>query len=564
MAKSSRYEQWAKGYAPDDTTSFYGFVGVNERNNQLANPNPKQTDGDYGVYGVTPDWAKRTPTEQARVNAAQARAQEQSASPPAVGYAAYSDEYIRRATTEAPTSAPVSPYAQPASPYNYGAPKVETATKPAQKTESGATNHATPPATVPNTDAESPSTVETEPTGYAKYLADQSELAEADRRAEAEYARALPTYGALAEKMAQAGIHGGFGDYLQGVAYAKMQDAKQQGYAALTGNGGTVMSDTAKELYKNLLSEYGDQIAGITDETQYEQFEDLFRSANKGLYSDADVESALKQAREYRTTRKTIDTDTVAQGIADYTTGDGGDNDLLRSLGYDPETFIEPQGEKESDEAYQQRYGEAFIKAVNDAYKENRIGKPQHSAILTTAMPIFDEDFDTMDWKDKGVSIAASIDLAINGDLTDEDYAKVVESVKEHLKSVGVESIYYDHQGIGRSSNLDIKIRGGAKNYEDIHADQVGGDITAAEKKKLEQYGDLPLVYLVNSDGTTTLYYQNEHGWRQLKTKGGSTHGRPDLGNNWYKAIAFLMMNGNKPTETITTSKNQTYKFITK
>ena len=265
MAKRSRYEQWAKGYAPADTTSFYGFVGVNERNNQLANP----TGGDYGGYGVTPDWAKRTPTEQARVNAAQARVQEQSASTPAVGYAsldpnaspyngsmptygnapesgyaAYSDEYIRRATTEAPTSAPVSPYAQPASPYNYGAPKVETATKPAQKTESGATNPATPPATapktetVPKTDAESPSTGETEPTGYAKYLADNPELAEADRRAEAEYARALPTYGALAERMAQAGIHGGYSDYLQGVAYAKMQDAKQQGYAALTGNGG--------------------------------------------------------------------------------------------------------------------------------------------------------------------------------------------------------------------------------------------------------------------------------------------------------------------------------------
>lgn len=461
----------------------------------------------------------------------------------------------------APATAPASPYAVPESPYNYGAPKVETAQKTAT---------ATTPATVQNTNAGSPATGETEPTGYAKYLADHPELAKADREAEAEYDRALPTYGALAERMAQAGIHGGYSDYLQGVAYAKMQDAKQQteeaartGYAALTGNGGTVMSDTAKELYKNLLSEYGDQIAGITDETQYAQFENLFRSANKGLYSEADINSALGQAREYRTTQKNIDTATVSQGIADYTTGEGGDNDLLRSLGYDPATFIEPQGEKESDEAYAERYGKAFIAAVNEAYKANRIDKKQHSAILTTAMPISDENFDTMDWKDKGAFIAASIDLAINGDLTDEDYAKVVEKVKEHLKSVGVESIYYDHQGIGRSSNLDIKIRGGAKNYEDIHADQVGGDITAAEKKKLEQYGDLPLAYLVNSDGTTTLYYQNEHGWRQLKTKGGSTSGSPDRGNNWYKAIAFLMMNGNKPTETVTTSKNQTYKFIT-
>jgi hypothetical protein len=269
-------------------------------------------------------------------------------------------------------------------------------------------------------------------------------------------------------------------------------------------------------------------------------------------------------ANDLRKTAQTIDKGTMDKGIADYTTGEGGDDDLLKSLGYDIESLIEPQGEKESDEAYQQRYGEAFIKAVNESYKANKIDKSQHSSILTTAMPIFDEDFDTMDWKDKGNFIAASIDLAINGDLTDEDYAKVVESVKEHLKSVGVESIYYDHQGIGRSSNLDIKIRGGTGNYEDIHADQVGGDITAAEKKKLEQYGDLPLAYLVNSDGTTTLYYQNEHGWRQLKTKGGSTSGSPDLGNNWYKAIAFLMMNGNKPTETVTTSKNQTYKFITK
>lgn len=534
MAKNSRYEQWAKGYASADTTSFYGFVGVNERNNQLANPTPKLTDDNYGLYAplannatATPEWAKRTASEQQRVVAAQQRAQQKAQG----GYDSYA--VVPTATEETVKPAP------------------ESVAPPTGTNEpSGATGTTDPM--------------------YAKYLEGHPEYAEADRRAEAEYARSLPTYGALAEKMAQAGIHGGYSDYLQGVAYAKMQDAKQQtaeaarvGYAALTGNDGTVMTEGAKELKQKLLSEYGDQIAGITDETQYTQFEDLFRTANKGLYSDADIESALKQAREYRTTRKTIETDTAAQGIADYTTGDGGDGDLLRSLGYDPETFIEPQGEKESDEEYAERYGEAFIKAVNEAYKANRIGKPQHSAILTTAMPISDEDFDTMNWKDKGAAIAASIDLAINGDLTDEDYAKVVEKVKEKLKSVGVESIYYDHQGIGRSSNLDIKIRGGTGNYEDIHADQVGGDITAAEKKKLEQYGDLPLAYLVNSDGTTTLYYQNEHGWRQLKTKGGSTSGSPKLGNNWYKAIAFVMMNGNKPTETVTTSKNQTYKFIT-
>lgn len=546
---------------PSETVGA-GYAALTMMNDKIRNT-PETARGGYSALapGAVPQYQQNALSEYTEKKGyasvapfADQTAKSAPATTPASGYAALSDEYIRRATTEAPTSAPVSPYAQLVSPYNYGAPKIETETKPAQ-----------------NVEAVSPSTGETELTGYAKYLAQHPELAEADRRAEAEYARALPTYGALAERMAQEGIHGGYSDYLQGVAYAKMQDAKQQneeaaraGYAALTGNGGTVMSDTAKELYKNLLSEYGDQIAGITDETQYAQFEDLFRSANKGIYSDADIESVLGQAREYRTTQKNIDTATVTQGIADYTTGDGGDNDLLRSLGYDPATFIEPQGEKESDEEYAERYGKAFISAVNNAYKENRIDKPQHSAILTTAMPIFDEDFDTMDWKDKGVSIAASIDLAINGDLTDEDYAKVVEKVKEHLKSVGVESIYYDHQGIGRSSNLDIKIRGGAKNFEDIHADQVGGNITQAEKNKLAEYNDLPLAYLVNSDGTPTLYYQNEHGWRQLKTKGGSTSGSPKLGNNWYMAIAFLMMNGNKPTETVTTSKNQTYTFITK
>lgn len=634
--RRSKYKDWRT------------FDPVTMRNEQIRNT-PEAARGGYSALDplatitasvLTPDWAKRTPTEQARVNAAQARAQEQSASTPEAtsGFGSYA------------SLVPVSPYEIPdrvipapnstmegrtrlansnkipvreAETYGgvgnartkeqseaawaraeadrasgrrieetyagrVGLPKKETnantlgydAFAPANAPAQTATvqNATGSTETVPKTDAGSPSTGDTELTGYAKYLADHPEYAETNRRAEAEYARAMPTYGALAEQMAQAGIHGGYSDYLQGVAYAQMQNAKQQneeaarqGYkdylaqqeAARDGNGGAVMSENAKALYQNLLSEYGDQIAGITDETQYAQFEDLFRAANKGLYSEADIESALGQAREYRTTQKNIDAATVSQGIANYTTGDGGDNDLLRSLGYDPATFIEPQGEKESDEDYAKRYGKAFISAVNDAYKENRIDKQQHSAILTTAMPIFDEDFDTMDWKDKGVSIAASIDLAINGDLTTEDYAKVVNSVKEHLKSVGVESIYYDHQGIGRSSNLDIKIRGGAKNFEDIHADQVGGNITQAEKNKLAEYNDLPLAYLVNSDGTTTLYYQNEHGWRQLKTKGGSTSGSPKLGNNWYKAIAFLMMNGNKPTETVTTKKNQTYTFIT-
>ncbi|MBO4284258.1 MAG: hypothetical protein J5958_06525 [Clostridia bacterium] len=60
---------------------------------------------------------------------------------------------------------------------------------------------------------------------YAKY-AKLARVAEQKAAAEADYLRALSGYGVKGEQMAQAGIHGGYSDYLDSAAYAQMQNQK--------------------------------------------------------------------------------------------------------------------------------------------------------------------------------------------------------------------------------------------------------------------------------------------------------------------------------------------------
>ena len=222
---------------------------------------------------------------------------------------------------------------------------------------------------VPKTDAGSPSTGETEPTGYAKYLAQHPELAGADRRAEAEYARSLPTYGALAEQMAQAGIHGGYSDYLQGVAYAKMQDAKAQSYADYVAQQGTSANPNITSLYQAFTTggtdAEGNAVEGLNlqnifDDETYKRAVAEAKVQYKNLgYSDADIETALKGVAESRTIAKDNLKTAIGGAVDSVTSGAGTEEDVLNAyktaLGVD---FDIPQrNENESDEDYASRVG---------------------------------------------------------------------------------------------------------------------------------------------------------------------------------------------------------------
>lgn len=612
--RSTEYDQFVMSgqkTAPQSTTTFGDFSAIIQNNERLASQ-PEVTPSFSAFSPVvetvnasvpklasdTPDWAKRTPTEQARVNAAQARAQEQSASTPAVGYAlldpnaspynggmptygnapasgyaTLSDEYVRRATTKAPTSAPVSPYAQPASPYNYVAPKVETVsttgTAPSfaniddvSKAKLKQNNPAlynqllvqgiiTPlaedqkqTATVPSVGAVSPSTGETELTGYAQFATD---YAKKEAQIEGEYARSLPTYGALAEQMAQAGIHGGYSDYLQGVAYAKMQDAKENlrnGYSQFSGVGAG--SDTAKELYSNLLSENGETLAGITDETQYKQWEDSFRAANKGVYSDADVEWTLNNMRNYRQTTlnnaKTSTQDLVKQ----YGTGEKTSDDILSAYGLSVVKGKDADGNdiEETDKEYEARKAESVRWVLSQAVKDGLIDNKELSATVKSKLAIYDADFGNKSWKSAGEDIYNSVSTAIDdkkdGVLTDADLQTVLNDA---IKAMGVSSVTLDYIGGVSEIHPDLKLT--LKDGTKLKADYNGRANETVSEALTRKYGNMPLVVYDDQ-----LYYQyptddgrgkSTYTWYKLKTKTGSP-GTTEQGDRYFATVAKIMM----------------------
>lgn len=403
----------------------------------------------------------------------------------------------------------------------------QTATAPANEKK---TATATAPATVQNTDAGSPSTVETEPTGYAKYLAQHPELAEADRRAEAEYARSLPTYGALAEQMAQAGIHGGYSDYLQGVAYAKMQDAKQQneeaartGYAALA-NGGANGASTG--LYGLLTGgSYTDEngnvvqgydLLGLSDE-EYEANKPVLKAHLSQTYSPEHIDEAFASVEKTRKAQADANKGQASKLLTNYASKSVSEDDVLRAFGYDPETV--------EDKA------DAIHFALDMAVRDNLISPEQRSEALKSNLSIYKTDFDGEGWKEKGDDIYKSVTTAIEDGLTEGDLNAVIADA---VAKMGVKKISYVNPEMDIHADLRITLENGVT----LKADSNGKASKAVTNALNKDYGNLPLAIYEDK-----LYYQpySNGEWHILKTKVGSP-GTTAQGDNYFGTIARIMM----------------------
>lgn len=431
-------------------------------------------------------------------------------------------------------------------------------------------------ATVPKPAAGSPSTGdtgatgtdETEPTGYAKYLAMHPEYAEADRRAEADYARALPTYGALAEQMAQAGIHGGYSDYLQGVAYAKMQDAKQQneeaaraGYAA---QQGTSANPNVTSLYQAFTTggtdAEGNAVEGLNlqnifDDETYDRAVTEAKVQYKNLgYSDADIETALKGVAESRTLAKDNLKTAIGGAVDSVTSGAGTEEDVLNAyktaLGVD---FDIPQrNENESDEDYASRVGASIgqtaKEVVLDAYKNGLIGQEQVSAYLKGGLSIYEDDFAERGWKTAGEDIYSSVKNAekwvADGTMTQADFDKVLEDA---VKQSGIKQVYTGGDLSGffgtTSQNDDVTFQVALKDQKaiTIKADHdTSSDAKGSTLEYLKQYKNTPLAVYKGS-----IYFQYKPDkWVSISTKTGSK-GTVEEGNNYLYTIALYMMRQN-------------------
>lgn len=510
---------------PSETVGA-GYAALTMRNEQIRNT-PETARGGYSALAPvdtvsasvpklasdTPDWAKRTATEQQRAQLTATPAVGYAslvpnASPyngsmptygnaPTSGYATLSDEYIQRATTEA----------------------------------------------VPKTDAGSPSTGET---GYAAL---DPEYAKRVAQIENEYARSTPNYGVQAERMAQAGIHGGYSDYLQGVAYAQMQSAKENAYADYLSKQQAQATTDAQEgnarttaLYTMLadpsyLDDDGNEVRGYG--LAYESRDNEYEKAKESLtlelkhqgYSQDEISEVFARVDKQRDTNIAQIRADAEQAVKSATDGATTVADLYAKLGYTP---------SESDTE-----GSAFLNALNQGVENGLISPASRSSALKENLSIYSSNdsgkaFADRSWKQKGDDLYQSVKNAIDyGNEGLMDKGDVDTVIKDATAKLGFDSIMYKYNDGSKALNITLS------NGNTLRADYDGAASADATNYLNANYRNLPLA-IYNGQ----LYYQTtqtgkeiagETRWYKLKTKKGSP-GTPNEGDNYFKTIALIMM----------------------
>jgi len=195
MAKKSRYEQWAYGgqKLTSDTKTFDGFVTVDQNNKRLANPQVEIVQN-ASVPKMAQSFGAADKTDVA----------------PTEKYdPAYAEWYAKYGA---------KPFTQQEYDAANGVVRNQNEFDSLYRSEDGTINGVVRDREKWN---ERNGVIGT----YADY-AKRLGVAEQKQQADAAYDRAIPTYGAQAEQLAQAGIHGGYGEYLASQAYATMQNQK--------------------------------------------------------------------------------------------------------------------------------------------------------------------------------------------------------------------------------------------------------------------------------------------------------------------------------------------------
>lgn len=472
------------------------------------------------------------------------------------------NEQIRNTPEVAPS---YSAYAQPvaASPFDAPVQKVPTAAPVSNPAMAG--SEATNPAGVEKKAESSTATGD----GYAAWLAQHPEYAEAERNAENEYARSRSTYGALAERMAQAGIHGGYGEYLDSAAYAQMQNAKadidkqaRAGYADyLNGKTGGASSGLYSYLTGGSYTDadgntvQGYNLLDMTDE-QYEAYKPTIKSilTESGKYTQAQIDEAFAGVERTRATAKDTAKGKITSAVDSVIGGTGSEEDIVKAYqnAYGVKYDLPEQNEGESDEEYAERVAPTLVKAAKDIvineYKNGTITQEQASAYLKDGLSLYEEGFNEKGWKDAGEEIYSSVRSAekwlAEGYMTESDFDKVLNDA---VKQTGIKLVTTggDLSGFfgttSQNDDVTFAIYKDGKKEVTIKADRTttkdakGDTLTA-----LQQYKNSPLA--VYKDG---IYFQYKPGtWVEISTKAG-TKGTPKQGNNYLYTIALYMMRQN-------------------
>ena len=528
------------------TNTFAGFVNVDQNNKRVANS--KITTNPYTgqmVYTSRPSYSDY----EAQI--------EQNDNAPEVtpNYGMYA-----------------APQPVQASPFNYGAPKLATAVN--ANTDAGKVE----------TDAVSTGSVpETDASGYAEYLAQHPEIGEAEKKAESEYARQLANYGVNAENLAQMGIHGGLGEYVNASAYAQLQERKaeigkeaRQGYAAYLQNK-EANSAVRGKIYSYLTGrgyedEDGNTVQGVNltaikNDEDYAMAKAMYKQDLIGRgASEADIDAALADVDSMRQTIQQQTKTDIENSFAERATNGGviDQDQLLESFGYNVKQGYDLSGNafEEDNEAFESRKGQYVLQALDTAVENGWITPEQRSATIKDGLPMYSaaySKYKTNDIEGKGKKLSDSVLSAVvmhdQGKITDADFKQILADAEERIKAEGVTIKYEKRPGW---DNIEVKIG----TTETIHADDFGNVTPAKEEELNKRFGNEASVnekgiIAIDFDGSTTkdddgklqynytLYYREGENarWQKLRTKEGSvsdTNGGARTGDNWLAVLAVL------------------------
>lgn len=362
--------------------------------------------------------------------------------------------------------------------------------------------------------------VETEDSGFAKWLASDPTMQQRMKQAEADFYKNRAGYGVSGETLAQSGLVGsGWSSAMDAAAYSAMQAEKagirSEGYAKWLNEGGDTggngsISEAGSSLFNILLEEK------ITEFTDSEKAKYLALGWSQEAIDEADaaMKNYTRIAREEMV--KNVST------IFDKFIADEDYDAFLSANGADLSNMTE--GEK----------APYFVSVVEAAVKEGLVTPEKASAAITKAL-IVEDDTTSVKIKDRVENAAGSIaiDEKIRGMISEEDYSRLVKSAYD---SLGITKMYVDDSfgDLKAASTINIEVKNTKGKTETFKATALGAfSAKGLDDTLTGQFGNASLAFYGDS-----CYYQYEKGkWAKIKID-STSYGNSALRSNLLRVVA--------------------------
>ena len=346
--------------------------------------------------------------------------------------------------------------------------------------------------------------VETEESGFAKWLASDPTMQQRMKQAEADFYKNRAGYGVSGETLAQSGLIGsGWSSAMDAAAYSAMQAEKagirSEGYAKWLNEGGDAtangkISATGSEIFQTMLDN------GFTEMT------DAYRAQLTALgYSQSAIEEADKALKDYLDKSKAETGANIQEQLGKLSEGESVENVLsalgVNTSGMDADTI-----------------GTTFGNYLDQAFEEGFITAEERSKYLTDDalkdIEALDVDADN---KTLASTAAGIVDTAtkLKDTLTEADYKNLIDSAFDTLN---VRKIELGKEGMP-ADEVRITVQDADGNTKTIVADWTSNPKDSLEKELTKLFGSASLAVYDDK-----IYYQyTSGGWREIDVKVGPT-----------------------------------------